>query len=861
MSQIPQNYIFQNDQLTKSPVIVVQIQGVPDLITNRRLNTRILYGDPVAYGDPDLVYGGLRSYVVIHNDNTTSTFRPYLDLEGSSLTIGQRLEPEQGKASVSTLALSFIDFQGYMTQLVSPGIIIPEILGAEVRVFLGFSEISYPEDFFEVFRGYISGVTDGPGSVQLQLSDPNIKRRQQIFFIGQSKVLTPIASFDVMVFVISTIDFFAQIKAANGDFFPSVGAPKCHCYIQIDDEWIEVQPHPTDTTRFDVIARGARGTTAANHDPGAQVTAALQLGDASNRQNAMDMALQIQLSGWDGPWITGEEFLAIGPEPDPDPATTTTNFLTMPNNVDAVAKYGLVAGDWVILQGSLIPANNNVLMQIVRFDSFDGQPNRLIYLNVFSTLFKEQNTPATLGFRSQYDVLPIEAGLKLTPKDVDIDQHIAIKNTFLGGNGNDLIFFITSPESSGKSFLESQIYFPIGAYSLTRRGKLSCGYHSPPIANQNLSILNSDNVLDPGQIKPARALNNRGFFNEIDITFNYDDAGNPLSSLVIADADSMADPSQGGIGIVSTLPIDARGVYAGYSSSNLQKRAFFLLTRYKRGAVMFTIKVNWKVGSLIEAGDIVTIQDHGTLQIANFNTGQRNLKDQLFEVIDRTFDLRGGNVSLKLLSGVGATLTDRFATISPSSLLDTGSTGTQLVIKDSFGALYPGNESKKWQQYLGLPILVHSRDYSVSTQVTLISIDASNPYILNTTDLGYSPPADYVIDIAPYPNSTDPTQNAFYKIMHAFWTPMVLVVSGIDSTSFTVSGGQVGKFFVGAPIRVHSLDYSSDSGDTTIFSVVGTTITTVDNLGFTPSANQQIDLLGFPDFSVSPNAGAPYRWI
>jgi len=845
---IPLNYLIQNEALVKNPVIVVKIKGLNDILSSTPVGTEILYGDvDVIYGAPGLVYGGLRPYTKQNEDGSISTFRPYLNLDGSSLTIGQRLEPEQGKASVSLLTLSFIDYEGFMTQLISPGVLLPEILGAEIQVFLGFSNISYPQDFFEVFRGYISAVDDGPGTVNIQVSDPNIKRRQQLFYIAQSSLTGDISPSDTSIPVTSTGDFFAPIIGPDGNPNNSV-----HCFIQIDDEWIECVPD--SGTTFSVIMRGARGTTADSHTSGTTVSAGIQIGDPTYQVNALDMALQFMLSGWDGPWITGEPLLAIGPEPDPDPGTTTTDFITLPSGVDAVQDYGLVAGEWCILQGSSHGGNNNTLFQIVRFADFESQSNRLIYVN--ATLTKEQDTPATIGFRSQYDVLPVGAGLSLTPIDVDIAQHQLIKNIFLGGNGNDYIFFFSQSVDSGKDFLETQVYFPIGAYSLTRRGKLSCGYHSPPIANQNLAILNKDNVLDPQNIRPSRALNQRAFFNEIDISYNFDDAGDSLSNVVILDNDSL-----NAIGITSVLPISAQGVYAGYSAAKLQKRAFFLLNRYKRGALMFTIKVNWKVGSTIEAGDIVTIQDYGNLQLANFNTGERGLDYQLFEVIDRTFDLKAGNVSLKLVGGLGATIQDRFATISPSSHTDTGCTSQKVIIKDSFGALYPGNESKKWAQYIGLPIVVHSKDWTVYAQVTLLSIDATNNYLLHVTDLGFTPPADYVVDIAAYPNSPDPTENALYKVMHVFLSPTVLVTSGTDTTHFDVGGGDIGKFKVGAPVRIHSLDYSSDSGDLTVAGIVGTTIQTSASMGFTPSAGFQVDLIGFPDFNPTTNTGQPYRLI
>lgn len=1038
---IPTNYLDFNTQQTKNVSIVVKIAGISNLLTNRPINTRIKYGDVgLTYGS-GAVYGGLRAYSIKNQDGSISTYLPYLSLEGSSTAISQRLEPEQGKASVSTINLAFVDYQGYMTKLVSPGVIIPEIMGTEVEVWLGYDEISYPEDYFMVFRGYVSSVDAGPGLVTLQVSDPNIKRRQTLFFTATTSLSGSIGTTDAILPVVSNSNFFNQITQPGNSASHS---SSIHTYIQIDSEWIEAVPiaqgnlgytayfqdvrfvaqsgHGSDVsityvgggtagseivtvtgsaisvkiqsgvstsqqvclalinsaaawalvsatfilgttavttqsqtylalnpyyhfvvggirytsvppnttgvsvqyandgvaghetvsvvgnavtvhiasgnttakqvmtalgsayatlapilgsellpnadstvqttlaqtfmaagtpgTQFAVISRGARGTTAATHSSGSTVTAAIQLGDSVNQENSMDMALKVMLSGWAGSFVTGVSVSSIGIVPDPSPGSSTTQAITLGDGVDAIADYGLSAGDYITLVGSGYIDNNQVPFQIVRFQADAiGTPNRIIYVS--GILTKELTTSATASFRSQYDCYPVDAGLKLTPSDVDVAGHQNIKNTFLGGLGNDLRFFITSQESSGKNWLESQVYFPVGAFSLTRRGQLSVGYNKPPLADASVVILNADNILSPDQVRPNRALNGRAFFNEIDLSYNPDDSGNFQTQTSFLDSDSYST-----IKVLSVLPVQANGIYSGYNETNLQKRAQFLLQRYGKGATTLRLTVNWEAGSLIEAGDTVIVQDtSGTLQISNFNTGQRGLGTVLFEVIDRTINISSGNVTLNLLSGIGATVQDRFATISPSSVIAAGSTTTQLIIQDSFGAIYPGNESRKWEIYVGLPIVVHSFDGSVSGTTTLVSIDPINNYMLHVNTLGFTPQAGYIVDIPAYPNGVDPTVNQLYKAMHAFLDPTVTVVTGVDSYNLTVASGDIGKFVTGATIRVHSYDYATDSGEVTISNISVNQITTTTPMGFTPSAGQLIDLIGFPD------SGFAYRWI
>ena len=88
----------------------------------------------------------------------------------------------------------------------------------------------------------------------------------------------------------------------------------------------------------------------------------------------------------------------------------------------------------------------------------------------------------------------------------------------------------------------------------------------------------------------------------------------------------------------------------------LTKRAQFFLSRYKRGAQQVSLKVNYGTGNLIEGGDIVALNGDG-LSLPNFIDGTRNFGVQLFEVIERGLNLKDGNVTLKLIAGVGASAT------------------------------------------------------------------------------------------------------------------------------------------------------------------------------------------------------------
>lgn len=824
---LPANYLLYNNQQQKNPSMVVQIPGL-DLLGNTDVFTNARYGDPgLLYGQNGLYYG-----VPLKRKDV----RNILAMESSTLTISQKLEPEQGRASIQMFTLAFIDKDQYMSKAISPGILIPEILGAPVTVYLGYQQISFPEDYFVIFRGRVTAVKCVAGMVSLTLSDPNINRRTDIFYIAKTYTTGAVLSTDTTIPVVDNTDFASQILGPDATYDPGVKT-----YLEIKDEIIEYPATGKGVNTFTGCTRGARGTTPENYDPGETVSASLEISD-----NAIVMALKIMLSGWAGPYKTGVPIYALVRTGDPI-LGDIPNAIVLPDQVDANRDYGLTPGDYVYVTGDTNPSND-ITSTIVGFDDLNGEPNRIILLaNNFATV--STASPALLSFRSQFDTYPLNFGVALPPTEVDVDRHINLRNTFLA---QDLLRFYRNATETAKTFIESQIYLPISAYSLTRLGRLSVGITTPPIADDRLQILDKNNILNPEKIQVDRATTNRKFFNEVDWTYDYDDHGN--AGVTDAELDG---PSLELVGVSSVLPIDAQGGRTDLGfATRIISRTHFFLERYKRGAVLITLDVNWGVGNQVEAGDVVIIKDNGDLQIVNFATGQRNLGEQMFEVLDRTLDIRTGVCSLQLINGLQSQIVDRFATISPSSLVAAGSTVNSIKIQDSFGVLYPHDEMKKWQRYFGLPINIHSYDWTYSEVRTLVGFSPGDPYLMLVSPaLSQVPVVGHIVDIVPFSTSPDPQVDALYKLIHCHVDPTLTVTGGISTTSFTVSSGDAAKLVVGQPISIHNADYSILSPDVTVGSVVGTTVTVTSDIGFVPAAGQLVELVGFPDGS------APYRFV
>lgn len=825
MSTYPSEFIRLSSLSTKQLNVVVVFDGIDTAFSTLPTYRTAHYGDPgLHYGDPGLLYGS----PILRDD-----VDPLLSVE-SSLTVSQRLEPEQGRASIQQLTLQFVDKNGRFSEaLFAAG----EMLGRRCKVLVGYQNSSYPDDYVPVSRGLITNVQFQTGRVVVTLGDLGQRRRTAIFQAAKTQLSVAVSDVASDIPVLSYDGFYDL--SVDQSALPS-SSWRVRPYLKIEDEWMlygygALHPTGVNAPYVTVTARGQRGTTAAAHSLGKEVTHAVELED-----NAIILALEIMLSG-NGSVDFGSA-AALGDVVDPD-VTPASNVILLPSGVDANRDYGLVVGDSVTVAGSAIGGNNKTVT-VTALGSAFNQQNRILYCD--DTFAAETPSAATLTFTSQYDVLPSQIGLKIPPAEVDITGHLAMRDLYFSGAEYTMRLFVTS-QQTGKEFIESQLYLPLGAYSLTKQGRLSVGFTRPPLAANKLIFLTTDNVIEPNTITTQRGLNSRKFFNQIQYEHSPTDAGVFQGVIRATDQASIDE-----IGLLTLLPIKATGLHDAAGETVANRITERLLTRYSRGAVEISLRTNFSAGSQIEAGDVVAVIDDGGLAIQNFDTGTRYLGSQLLEVIDRSLDLKTGQTSLKLVSGLASQLDDRFGTVSPSSLLSGASTNSVLRMQSSsFGS---SNQSAKWADYIGQIVTVHSPDYSVTGTSTFIGFSATLPDALEISPaLGFTPSDDYVVEIGSYPATTNPADSALYKIIHAFQDPTLAILSGSTSTVIQLSSGDAAKCTAGQKVIVHNADYSIESAEIEIQTVGATSITLTDALTFTPSTSEVVDLIGFVD------GGGPYR--
>lgn len=845
----PPNYLLFNKQLSKQLAIVMIIEGIPYIFGISDTFEEVKYGQAgLVYGQVGLVYGGLKK---VGGPNGTGGVKQYIVL-GDNMTIQQRIEPEQGRGNIGMITMTLIDFRGQVSYFIAPGNVVNEIMcSKQVTLYIGFQQSRFPDDYVILYRGYITGLDCPPGVVKFQISDGTMKSRQPICNTPGTNLTSLIDSSVTSIPVLSTTGFYSQILGPDSTYDPIV-----HTYIVIDSEIMEygIGGIP-NTTHFDVT-RGVLGSMAVEHENDAPVANSIQFGQETEGGgvNFITLALKLLLSGWGGDCETNIPLFTLGYQYNtitvpPLSVIDSTAFLLLVD--DAFLDLGLTVGDYFTISGATNPLND-ITGKIIGFGNLiDSSVTKIIYTDQTFDSF-EYLTTGVASFRSKYDTLPVLAGAKARMRDVDVSTMEMVRANYFSSGLYDVAMYYNTPVFA-KDTIAADLFLPMGCYQISRFGRISISVTKPPLPGVGRLVeLNYTNVLDPDKIHVNRATNNRTFYNQVSYEYDFDVVNQAFKKITyFLDTTSATNFNQ-----VLTLPIQAKAlksIFGGGSVASIRGQA--LLNRYKDVALMIELTVNWSVGSLIEVSDIVLLNDNGQLKIMNFQTGERNIGAQLFEVIDRSYNVTQGNVRLKLLGGLGFSQNSRFGLIAPSSRMAAGSTGTLLRLKVSYGQTSINNEINKWTSFFGLPIVVHSPDYSVIGESFLIARDPVDVTALAIEpDLGFTPGEDYILEIANYPTDTNKNTNSKYKALYAYITPTVAIVTGLSSSQFTVGMGDVAKFIVGNLMIVRRNNWTVISDEVKITDVTGVTITVSPvirnrdtNVPFTPDSNYYAEGLGFLD--------------
>jgi hypothetical protein len=717
----------------KEPLLILEIEGLDTILTSKAAFRTLRYGDDnIFYGDPGLVYGGR---VKIEDQEPIVSFGA--NNQGTSTSINQQLDIDKGRgSSVSSITVALIDFRGIASRLISPGVELNEILAKRCRLWYGFEGGSFPEDFIILFRGIIDDVDSGAGLVKINIAHPDQKKRQQLFNIGESETTLSINSSQTTITVTDTSSF---LDPANSN------DPSLRYYIQIEDEIIEYESKTA--TEFLNCTRGALATTATNHDVESNVTSVYRL-----TGNCIDLALKLMLSGLNDFYVKD---LKISDFNKVDQNTIFQDAILFQNQ-DLQRLFNIQIGDLVTIEDAINPANNLVDEPITAIN-FDQEVGTVLFFQN-TNLVNEFETDAKIFIKSKYDTLG--EGLALLPDEVDIAEHERIKSNFLSSFEYD---FYLKEEINCKEFLEKEIYLPYGCYSLPRKAQASLGILAPPVPGGDLVVLDSSNIIRPSSIKIKRSLN-KNFINTL--VYKFDEL--PLEekflrNVVRTDVDSRDRIKVG----TKALIVESKGMRAalnGVQNATLstQRR----LDRYKFAAEFFEgVQVLLGDTFNVEIGDIVVV-DFSNLEITDFQTGERDKPPALFEIINKSMNLKTGEIKLDLLNtGFNPDFVARYALISPSSIIGQVFANNRFELAPSFSNPFGTDEGRKWRRYQdNLNVVIRSQDSTIIESAKVRRIDFNTVTLEN--DLSFTPQVGMIFELDSY-NEID---NDVLKLLYASMT-------------------------------------------------------------------------------------------
>jgi hypothetical protein len=704
VSNYPDVYQTNNQSETKFLNVVVEIEDSPYLFSLVTTYTKIRYGDPdINYGD-GYVYGGYR---VLDN------VKPYLSIE-SNLKLSQKIEPEQGRGSAGSMSLVFVDVNGFMTNFISPGKVLDEPIGGkQVKVWVGYAQSSsFKEDYFVVFRGYITATKVTPTKVIMELTDANIKRKQQAFYTGKSNIRSIAHNF-LPTDVNTTSD---TITIPNHGFQQGYivqfsGASLANPLTSGTDYYVT-----GPTTNTFALSTTLNGPTLnlLTQGVGTQSVALTDIGPYATviPLNATE-GFSVPITGPDGTYDTTiKTYVQIGDESMlySLPSQITTDTITVVRGSRGTAAVNHAVDDDVSnsveIQDNLITASLKMMLsgwgtpwkssvQIRSFGATDDPllgnlpaaivlpdgvsaiedyglaPGDFIYVTgsgsndgTYTVLQFEEargypnnvivtNEPTTVEL-STLGVMALRSQYDTYP--VNCGSQLRPTDVDVPRWQNIQRNFVFQNDCTFRVFITSPISVKefIEKEFLLPAGCYGITRFGRIAVSATKPPVAGEELVVLGVenvINPQNIMISRSSTTRTfynEVQYYYDFNDQGEATSVAATLDSNSISLTT---ISSVLPINSLGLKTDLGAATfIQRRGLFILRRYQDIAVTVQLQTNWQAGSVIQVSDIVALYDDGTLKLSNLQTGERDLGVQLYEVINWELDIKSGTANLTLLT-------------------------------------------------------------------------------------------------------------------------------------------------------------------------------------------------------------------
>jgi len=729
--------------------------------------------------------------------------RNYISWKKTTKSIKSQLLIDKGGAgSIQNFKVELINKSNELTNLFKSGNLINDIFGQRCELYLNYVGGSHKADSQLIFQGIIKGISQEHGVFLLDVSHPDQLKRQDLFEQSSTALDGAIDDTQTTITVDDSSEFVIPTTEQQAIGFKN--------YLKIDDEFMQIlSVAGNDFT----VLRNQLESSSASHDDDADITSHYRL-----TAQPIEMMLRLMLSNeGNTPYLSDFNINNFVRTDSGD-----FNNALWVQNVDLFQKYQITKGDLISSSGASNAANNftdRLVLDVVNI------PEGSYILIDGADLTLETATSANISIKSQYNLYPI--GLGMLPRDLDMSKIIEVKNEV--DLGLPQIAIDISEEINVKEFMERELAKPNALYFIPT-ARVAVKFTRPPLAGENLVTLSPSNIINIESLSLKRTFG-QYFYNAISYKYEF----NPVKDKYEQYKSRINTDSIGRVGLGrKALNIEANGFRQGGDVvniiDNISRR---LLDRYKFGArYMSGVQVAWRDSNIIEIGDVVNLTG---IKIPNLETGEATLNDILFEVVNKSTGLKDGKITLDLLE-TNFSLDDRYAVFSPSSNVASGLTSNSVIIEPSFSTSGADKEKDKWTDYIPCKVQLHNVDYTVSQVLTLTGFNPQNENEAQFTEALTITPDNTVMDFAPYNECTEKQ-----KLIHTFISKSENITSGTSSTIFDMDTTDL---FEGDTIIIKRDDFT-ESPETVILDISGTTVTVETDLGFTPNSTDLVES-GFP---------------
>ena len=726
----------------------------------------------------------------------------YISLARTTKTVSQQLKQSQGaSSSIQRFNVELVDVADNVSSLFAPNGYVDDVLGTLANIYVIPEGTIFPDDSIKILNGVIDTFTTTPTSIVIGVAASENLKRAELFQPVEGVLLSDTIVED---------DTNAGITISSDTIFPDrnpftpINEKSFNTYCRINDEifkYTGIETQPSGNYILTQVKRAQFGTIEATHEVNDTVESAVRL-----QGNPLDLALKLMISGTPDAlsYATLEALSASGDR---------INFGN--NNYDLLS--GLSVGDTVIVSYPSQPAISTTV-------TFVGKDTQNFITTEYNT-FPVYSGGFDVLVNSPYNVLP--EGANILPNNIDIARFQSIRE-FVPTNIPDLDFYLTDSIRL-REFISDQLFAPFGFYSLDRKARISVGYTSPPYAT------NDTKTLDPSTIENAASLalvrtTNKNYYNGVKYLYNYDEFdGDAKAKQLNVSGNTRIKKS------LTTLEFAAEGLKKTIPNDQyIKQQSDRLLNRYELAPIQFKATTSYQFGIDVELGDAI-IFDYDTCEAFNYESGVRGGGKAVVEVVNKSYNWAGGNVTFECLdTGFGSEL--RYAGISQSSKVSSGSTLRYIQLKPSFGNKSLVSELQKWTDKVGQFVTVYKPDFSFQQNCKIINIDLVAG-LLEVNGLVSIPSPNDIVELSQYDESSTDD-----RVVTVFMNTRDDILNIPNDFEIEVADGSI--YIINSSIRLYNADFTSLI-EARVESITGNIITLKDDSQNWSSDYIHTDQLGF----------------